>query len=124
LTNTNFGTVASYLSGSDKLPGIVFTPTRIGDYFVCAVSASSSSGAGSDLQHQLVDGSGTVVGMSSAAVGSANNVIPFTICGKYSASSLSAVTLKIQSAYSSGTGSVSATGALATAITWSIFTLN
>src|SRR3990167_4596747 len=52
--NRNFGTVTSYLSGSDKLPGIVFTPNRAGRYFVCATATSAHS-AGPGASVRLVD---------------------------------------------------------------------
>src|SRR6185312_12571922 len=42
--NSNFGTVTSF---GAKKPGIVFTPSRAGRYYVCAIAAGVGSGTAS-----------------------------------------------------------------------------
>jgi hypothetical protein len=116
-TNVNFGTVTSALSGSDKLPGIVFTPPRAGRYYVC-VGYYVTSSAGNPVV-QLVDGSGTVVttgGFTTSGAAPLNEN-----CGIYVASSTSSVTLKLQTKTSSGSVTIGTTWPN---VEWKIFQID
>lgn len=125
--NRNFGTVTSYLSGSDKLPGIVFTPTRAGRYFVCAgARQNQAGGAGEAYGMRLWDGT-TIISQSwTTGVASSNTGYWNTNCGIYNvASAGSAVTLSLQTqsgaAVENGIGGWASN---ANAVEWSIFQLD
>jgi hypothetical protein len=124
-TNRNFGTVTSYLSGSDKLPGIVFTPKRAGRYLVL-VSAEYLAGANSHHTVQLLNGSTALDACSQLWVSSGY----YGYCkltGIVDATSTSSITLKLYTAASSGaiTLQESASGAnTGSAIEWQIIALD
>ncbi len=94
LLNSGFGTVTSYLSGSDPLPGIVFTPSRSGaTYYICAdVHWQVASGLG---EIQLIDGASTVI-FASPRETSSTQLIGFNYCGLYTAPDANPQTLKLQ----------------------------
>lgn len=125
LTNVNFGTVTSALSGSDKLPGVVFTPKRAGRYYLCASFISFGNTAGQWAQNDLVDGSGNIIDTSGYTTAS-NGRYGMKLCGIFNATGVSSHTAKIQSG--SDTGSVtigSAAGLTNTrAVYWSIFSID
>lgn len=124
-TNANFGTVTSYLSGSDKLPGIVFTPSRAGRYFVKA-SPMFVWSTSSYVTVQLLNGS-TVVDSCTKTQTSNGYGDSCSLSGIVVATSTSAITLKIQTAASAGTVTIEEqplganTGA---AVEWSIFQID
>jgi hypothetical protein len=117
--NVNFGTVTSRLSGSDKLPGIVFTPKRIGTYYICAdLNAGNAAGANSVMGVQMLDSANNVIAsrgfkMDASSVG-------ISLCGFYYAASVSSETIRIEG--KSGTSDITiALGTGGDAIGWTIF---
>ncbi len=121
-TNRNFGTVTSYLSSSDKLPGIVLTPPRTGLYHVCAQGAMSNGASFPSANLQLIDGGSTVLGYWSGSF-AANERTPFSICGDYNVTSVASTTFRIQTKVDSS--SITIGGAAADAvIEWTISSLD
>jgi hypothetical protein len=103
-TNKNFGTVSSYTSGSDKLPGITFTPPRTGTLFVCAVgkgyitSASPSVGGA----YELSDGTTSFAGAQHYLNTTTNAGSGFTLCSMVPVTSATSKTLRIRTESDSG----------------------
>lgn len=95
-TNTNFGTVVSADDGTpgNYIPGIVFTPSRPGKYYVCA-NFAAETGAGSS-NFRLVDGSLNVISTSSIYGTGSNSLSQQPMCGFYQVTNTAPVTLKIQ----------------------------
>jgi hypothetical protein len=123
LTNRNFGTVTSALSGSDKLPGITFTPTRAGRFLILANFSGLKTVAGNTATYELYDGT---TGLNYTQFSSpGNEYVALTLQGVVTASSASAVTVKIRGATESGdvriTGSTSAGNSF---IRWTIIALD
>lgn len=122
LTNNNFGTVTSYVSGSDKLPGFIFTPKSAGRYYVCASLVQSGGTTGAYQTTQMLIGStevDTIVGR--VANGSD---LPIQLCGLAVATDTTAQTIKIFTAASSGANNISSAASGATgarSIVWKIF---
>ncbi len=116
--NNGFGTVASYATGSRKLPGIVFTPTRIARYRISAVIAIVGAPAVSQwITLRLTDGTTTITTTSS--VGTAASV-PVTLSGILNITSLSQVTIRIEGIVSTGSGTITTTGVGQSMISWAI----
>jgi hypothetical protein len=117
--NTNFGSVTSYLSGSDKLPGIVFTPIRTGTYWVCAMAKGFGSTAQiNDLK--LYDGTTTIAENKYESTNSRTRTLE--LCGLYTATSTASKTLRIETKSDSGSFTLGANGTTtAASIEWSIF---
>ena len=91
-TNVNFGTVTSQLSGSDKLPGIVFTPSSNGQYLVCARPLSVTNASGSFSYFQLYDGTNAL-----ATTGHQLNTNTSSyMCGYYNAVNSVPATIRIR----------------------------
>lgn len=97
--NQGMGTVSS--AGS-SLPGITFTPARIGLYKITAHVAVLASTA-SYGSVRMVDGSNNVLDPGRAINITTNNFGHMHLTGLYRADSLSAVTIKLQLATSAGT---------------------
>lgn len=91
--NNNFGTVTA---ASGNLPGITWTPTSAGNYFVCVIGAMSSGSGTVNSAIALTDGSGNVISTVSLLSLTTTNAFPFTLCGLYNATSTAAQTVKIQ----------------------------
>lgn len=122
--NNNFGTVTSYLSGTDKLPGIVFTPKKANStYFVCASIKSLGNTLSASLGYRLWDGTTTIY-ETNRTEDVATNVDEMNMCGLYTAASVSSVTLSVQSKASAGSTTISNTGDSASTIEWSVFDLS
>lgn len=119
-SNQNFGTVTSALSGSDKLPGIVFTPKQTGTYNICVNGLTSHSVGTQALALQLVDGSGTVITTWNTQAISTNDMA-FDFCGVATVSSSASQTFKIQTKTASGTIYI---GSGNGAESWSIFPIS
>lgn len=117
-TNRNFGTVTS--SGS-TLPNIVFTPKKSGRYYVCANTNAVASGTDT-YGLKLWDGTTTIA--ENTGNGTAQMMHP--LCGIYNAASTSAVTLSVQirSVSAAITIGPQGTGGGASAIEWTIFSLD
>ncbi|OFZ54985.1 MAG: hypothetical protein A2428_03165 [Bdellovibrionales bacterium RIFOXYC1_FULL_54_43] len=121
-TNTNFGTVASAISGSDKLPGITFSPTQVGKYDVKVVFLAQGPG-NTNTAFQLTDGT-TVVAQTQYFFDTANQLKSITLSGQYVASPTAPVTLKLQTSATANTVTIGG-GSNTTAIAeWSIVAIN
>lgn len=94
LTNTNFGTVTSYVSGARKLPGIVFTPKITGKIDVCATPGPSNAGA-SGGTFQLVDVTNSNV-IAESPVGDSSTNAASPLCGTLSVPNLNPITLAVR----------------------------
>jgi hypothetical protein len=121
-TNRNFGTVTSYLSGSDKLPGIVFTPPRTGRYYVCAAWNYRNGTLAQNINARLWDGT-TTIGETMAQEYVASNDIPGSICGILDIASTSSKTISLQTKTPSGTVTIGASGATSN-VEWSVVAID
>jgi hypothetical protein len=115
-TNTNFGTVTSAQSAGSNLPGIVFTPSSATKYFVCATAQTYQTTTGTYGALSLTDGT-TEIG--SATNNATTSVVSVPVCGVYSATSTSPVTLKLQSKSDSSTVNIGYASAYHS-VEWSI----
>lgn len=113
--------MTSYLSGSDKLPGIVFTPARTGRYYVCAAFNYRNGTVGQSINAKLWDGT-TTIAETLAQSYVASYDIPGSLCGVYDAASTSSKTISIQTKTPSGTITIGA--GIVPSIEWSIFALD
>lgn len=120
-TNSNFGTVTSYLSGSDKLPGIVFTPKRVQDYAVC-VGTSTRNTASNQNSIELSDLVPTVVGLNAMNSPGVTNDFHQSVCGIYNATDTSSKTLRVRVKTSGGT--LTMNGTSVGRVQWTIYAIN
>lgn len=120
-TNRNFGTVTTY-TVTNAEPGIVFTPSRAGRYYVCATAAISQGNAGVTEAVKLWDGTTTVAERDKDTTGAGTGA-PITLCGIYNAASTSSVTLSLQTKASAGSITLQNNSASST-IEWSIFQID
>lgn len=118
LFNINFGTVTSYLSGSDKLPGIVFTPSETGGYYVCSFYTISGASNGDNFSGELSDLSSPIT-FAEAKINTGDNFRWIGACGIYNATSLASKTIRWRFR-STGGNNVSAGAGADVAMTWSI----
>lgn len=130
-TNNNFGSVTSSLSGSDKLPGIVFTPKQIGQYYICAAATVQSSTATNVLFgiQMRTNNYTTLVSTGSQRIntnGSNPDGNTMTLCGILEATNLNAKTVELWGSASSGAITInsfySSTSDIAS-IEWTIFNI-
>lgn len=124
--NINFGTVTSYLSGSDKLSGITFTPRAAGKtYQVTATLKAAGQSASQNYNFQLTDGT-SVIGETGFETTASDNgyAKQYSISGTYTASDTAAKTLKLQTKGSSGAVTILAPANNASAIEWSILDIS
>lgn len=117
-SNQNFGTVAS--TGS-KTPGITFTPSKTGKYFVCARASMANDGA-NEAKTVLTDGTNTIAGFAPRTAGGYYTAVP--LCGVVTASSTSAISLTIQIGASAGNTTLAGTDSTSKSVEWSIFKLD
>lgn len=125
--NSNFGTVTSYVSGSDKLPGIVFTPPVVGLYYVAVSTVVCNGDAADHAMVRLTDGTTVIANPTNRnADGSSVNVcFPTVLQGIYNVSSVSSKTIRIEgTTNTSATLSLSATGGYGRTVEWTVFKLN
>lgn len=120
--NQSFGTVTSALSGGNALPGIVFTPSRAGRYFVCAKSTVLIATSGADVAVRLWDGT-KVIGEDALEGATSGGTISSNICGSYSITSTAPVTLTLQTKSSTGAATIQ-TLTNTSATEWSIFQID
>lgn len=117
--NRNFGTVTSYLSGSDKLPGIVFTPVRSGFYWICTRFGSINGSTGA-LGYRLTDGTNVIFELNDSSQTTYKSQMG---CGIYEAASVSSKTLRLESKASASSATIS-TEAGTPSVEWTIFSLD
>lgn len=124
-TNQNFGTVTSYTSGGNSLPGIVFTPTKTGQYLACAnLGGISATGANTTAYaFQLQDGNGTVISTQGFNIGPSNQGYyrgGYPLCGIININSLASTTLRVRGAGASARIDLLAPDTNYPSIEWSI----
>lgn len=119
--NRNFGTVASYLNGSDPYPGIVFTPPAVGRYLACA-RWNMYGTAGAGISGRLYDGT-NVIGESDFTASTSAYRVPHHLCGIVDAASRSAITLRIEGKASTGSVTIGVETATS-AVDWSLVALD
>lgn len=118
-TNRNFGSV----TGTNTLPQITFTPTRVGRFYVCAHFNMSVSGTGVTSAAKLWDGTTTIAEADTSEVSAADSD-RYNLCGIYDATSTASKTLSIQTKVGSGSATIQAVGTAASAIEWSVIALD
>lgn len=119
--NLNFGTVSSYVSGADKLPGVVFTPSRTGRYLVMASGNISGSTGGAGIGVQLYDGSAEISKMGWQVI-AANVAQPYTLVGIVNGTAGTALTVSLRTNSSGGSATLGA--ANETAVEWNLTNLD
>lgn len=119
--NSGFGTVTSYKSGSDFLPGIVFTPTSVGGYFMCAYMPLINDNLGATVDARLTDGT-KIISEGTIHENVINNQNALTLCGIWIATSTTSKTIRIEIKDSAGTSNIK-TYTTAPAVSWSIFSI-
>lgn len=128
LSNTNFGTVTSYLISGNAGPGIVFTPRVSGNYFACVdVSTLANSAQGGGAAIRLVDGSGNELGGTSMEMPSFGGDSTH-VCGILN-SAVQGVSTTVKLFLASGganTATINLSGAIAgsRALEWQIFPIS
>jgi hypothetical protein len=125
INNRNFGTVTSYLSGSDKLPGIVFTPARAGRYLVLVDLGVSGSVAPATQSWRMETSTGVLISEGShvQSNGSGNYEVKYSLKGIVDAASTSPITIRIQCKASAGNCQYVPAGANGT-IFWAVIALD
>jgi hypothetical protein len=123
--NRNFGTVTSYLSGSDRLPGIVFTPSRAGRYLVLVDLGVSGSTAPATQSWRMETSAGVLIAEGShvQSSGSGNYEVKYSLKGIVDASSTSPLTIRIQCKATAGNCQYVPAGAGGT-IYWTVISLD
>lgn len=122
--NTNFGSVTSYLSGSDKLPGIVFTPKRAGRYFVCSQFRVTHATSGANIGIGLYDDA-TQIASTEMNVSAATVLYGPNICGIVVATNTAAKTVSLETKASSGSVTIgNASNYMLQSVYWQIFALD
>lgn len=114
------GALTSYLSGGDKLPGVVFTPAAVGAYEVCANYAGYVTAPGEAAFFELDVGGSQIATAISYSHGSGGGGKTQPICGIYEATSLSAVTVKLQGYTTAGNTFFYNGGGLEPVIEWNV----
>lgn len=122
-TNRNAGTVTSYLSGSDKLPGIVISLPRTGRYFVCAGAKWTAASLTSTIDLKLSDGT-TTISEYQIQEPVATAYMYAKMCGIYNATSAGSKTFSIQSKSSTGAITIAALSTNTSAVEWDIFAID
>lgn len=122
IVNVNFGSVASYVSGSDELPGIIFTPDSAGTYLVTVNFTSSSNTNGAIQYLRLQEGTGTIIGEQALNNPTLGDFTSTTITGLYTAASAVATTIKLTTAANgSAQTTIAAAGATVNhAVMWTL----
>lgn len=122
LKNINFGTVTSALSSGNKIPGIIFTPPKLGTYWICAITNDAANNGTNDFGAQLIDSASNIIANQSYKQQS-TGYSPFVLCGPYTATSLVSETIKIQMFAGSTVTLNNSTGPKGRAVQWSIWPL-
>lgn len=116
--NRNFGTVTT---AGASLPGVIFTPPRIGRYLVCAVFQAQGAANDQIIGVRMTDGANVLASQLAKMPASASGQIhPMTLCSIYNASTVSSsTTISLEGKATSS--SVTVTGnATDFAVAWTI----
>jgi hypothetical protein len=118
LVNRNFGTVTT---AAGNLPGITFTPTRVGLYKVCSYGIVYNGSSGAITSLSLTDGTTQIAYFAIRdPAGSDSSLL--SLCGLYSITNTATKTIKLQMAATSGTSSLGAfNNGQGRNITWIIY---
>lgn len=119
--NSNFGTVTSYLSGSDKLPGIVFTPSRSSIYMACANFGFTGGSTGASIGVEISDTDPTTIAYQNHSVLVAGNSQGETLCGLYRATTITPKTIRLRTQSSTSTAIISQNSTKGHSVDWTIF---
>jgi hypothetical protein len=121
-SNANFGVVTSALV-TDKIPGIVFTPQRAGQYFVCATTPTYNSTA-DYTGTRLTDGTNVLVAQNKYFANTSSVTVPVAHCGILNVTSTAQVTLRLEGFANTGTLQMGANAdTLTHSVDWSIFSM-
>lgn len=120
LDNNGFGSVVSNFTGARKLPGLIFTPPKLGRFKITASITVANTG-GSYIAFQLVDGS-TIIGEGSHNGSTVSGGI--TLEGLFNATALTSRTITIRARVQSSSGTITNFGFQQSMITWNIESLN
>lgn len=122
--NNGFGTVTSYKSGADFLPGIVFTPTSSGAfYLIIAVVQSfgpATANVGQGLRLFNVTDSVELCATGWQTNGTAQDVQSNSLMGIFSVASVAARTIAVQSRSASGTITLTSVTSGVNTVEWTI----
>lgn len=124
--NRNFGTVSSYLSAGNKLPGIVFTAPRAGRYYVCAnMSVYDNTTNGFQIM-ELSDTAGTpnIIATAQLQSDTAAQQKAVSLCGIYNAAASALTTIRVRGGATAATQTNIGGSTGAHAIEWSIIELD
>lgn len=117
-TNRNFGTVIS-TGGATETAGITFTPTRTGQYRVCAIVSVALSTTGNDVGLKLWDGTTTIAEGGYTSPGNGyGQIVP--LCGKINVNSIASTSFSIQAKSSAGAITIPGSGQEIGAIEWTV----
>lgn len=124
--NRNFGTVTS-AGGANSLPGLTFTPPRVGRYMIIASVITKGSATGEGNSMKLTDGTNTFDTMSWTVAASGHYTTQI-LQSIFNVSSVASLTVKIQMSTDTGTFTIGSSGApnasLDNGISWSIVELD
>lgn len=111
------------VSSGNKGPGIVFTPTITGRYWVCAKAQFNNTNSTSYSYIRLVDGSLNVLNQGTNYGG---DLAQTTLCGVLNVPALASTTVKLQLYAGSNTARIDGVGAFsgASAIEWTVFPID
>lgn len=122
IENKNFGTVSSYLSGSDKLPGIVFTADEAACYFVRAGFNHTQGGSAVNYSFDLGDGTSAIDTQLLFIPTGTTGTKHAGLSGIYCTTASGSVTLRIRTLSADGASAFTITGnSPVNAVEWSIF---
>lgn len=117
-TNRNFGTVSS-TGGATETAGITFTPTRTGQYRVCAIVSVALSTTGNDVGLKLWDGTTTIAEGGYTSPGNGyGTIVP--LCGKININSIASTSFSIQAKSSAGALTIPGSSQQIGAIEWTV----
>lgn len=118
VSNQNFGTVSTY-TVTNAMPGIVFTPKKVGRYYVCATYYLTSSA--SNPQSALMVNGSTQIGYGGFGTSGASAVN--TTCGIAVIDSVASTTISLQTKSTSGSVTIGSSG-FPYSVHWSIFSID
>lgn len=121
--NSGFGTVVSYKSGSDFLPGIVFKPSAGAYYYISATVQSfgpASATAGQGLRLFEVTGSTEISTAAWQTPTTSQEIEGHVVQGIYASAAGATATIAVQTRSATGAITITAVTAGVNAIEWSV----